>query len=236
MWAKAELHPCSWKGRVSRAGGEVGPKSSAVWGFLTLQGVMGQLQVDPLSARSFFQLLVSGCQPQRMLSEASEILFPEPTLPAAALEGRRARGSAPTAEPHIRPGFCLVDGVKRVESSRVYVTRREERGPRTGPRAWSKPSASCAPAPSVSEVYFLYSTRAHRAGPLSQLRVCALDRLAHSGCFAEGMDEPCGVRAGPGGCPLISPVLAGHCHLPPLTPSRLRDSTELPLKSQSRVS
>ena len=95
MWAKAELHPCSWKGRVSRAGGEVGPKSSAVWGFLTLRGVMGQLQVDPLSARSFFQLLLSGCQPQRMLSEASEILFPEPTLPAAALEGRRARGSAP---------------------------------------------------------------------------------------------------------------------------------------------
>ena len=80
MWAKAELHPCSWKGRVSRAGGEVGPKSSAVWGFLTLRGVMGQLQVDPLSARSFFQLLLSGCQPQRMLSEASEILFPEPTL------------------------------------------------------------------------------------------------------------------------------------------------------------
>lgn len=122
-------------------------------------------------------------------------------------------------EPHIRPGFCLVGGVKRVESSQMYVICREESGPRMGPRAWSKPPASRAPAPSVSQVYFLYLTRAHWAGPLSRLRVCALGRPAHSGCFAEGMDEPCRMWVGPRG---LSPHLtsAGRA-LPPAAPDSL---------------
>ena len=138
MWAKAEFHPCSWKGRVSRSGGEVVPESSAVWGFLTLRGVMGQLQVDPLSAGSFFQVLVSGCQPQRMLLEGSEILFPEPTLPAAALEGRRARDSLAWFLPH---GWGQESGIK---SSACDVQGRK----RTKNRSQSLKQAICKPCPS----------------------------------------------------------------------------------------
>ena len=70
------------------------------------------------------------------------------------------------------------------------------------------------------------------AGRASRLRACALDRLARSGCFAAGKDEPCGVWAGPWGLP---PHLTSALPPQPLTPSRLRDSTGLPLKSQSRV-
>lgn len=148
-------------------------------------------RVDPPSwpcqpSGIFFQVLDSW---KLMLREGSDTRFLSPPPPCCNPGRKRGREVVPQSGAP-RPAHSWV-GATIVGLSRMYVKRREETGPRAGLRAQGKPPASGVSAPSVSEVHFPHLKEVHGAGLLFPPCVCALDRPAHSGCFAEGEDESC---------------------------------------------